>query len=390
MERIARVEAWVVTIPRDTPYLGSAGPGDMLRGHYLVRAGNRTVYPTMDRSILLKLTTSSGAVGWGETYGLVAPRATCEILRDLLVPFALGRDPRDPASLHETLRDLMRVRNSVGGFYGDALAALDIATWDTAARLADLPLARLLGGALRPRLPAYLSGLPMPRLEERVALAAEWAERGFGAFKFAGVVSEAGEVAELAALRARLGPEARIAVDLHWRYTAPEALALIARMAPHGLYFAEAPVAPEDVEGLARVARASHVPVAAGEEWFSVHEAAPRLRGLAIVQPEIGHTGVTEFVKIARIAEAMQIRLMPHAAIGIGVFLAASLHAAAASPNFALHEYQHSVFDRNLRFLDTTMRIEDAAYLLPEGPGHGAEPSPGLWQHAEPAFMETA
>ena len=337
-ERIARAEAWIVTVPRDTPYLGAAGPHDLRRGYYLVRAGNRTVYPVADRSILLKLTTSSGAVGWGETYGLVAPRATCEILRDLLVPFALGRDPRDPVALHVMLRDLMRVRNSVTGFYGDALAALDIATWDAAARLADLPLSRMLGGQLRSRLPAYLSGLPKPTLAERIEFAAEWAARGFDTFKFAAAVSEAGELAELAGLRAALGPAARIAVDLHWRHSAPDALALLAGMAPHGLFFAEAPVAPEDIAGLARVAAASHVPIAAGEEWFSVHEAAPRIAGLAIVQPEMGHCGVTEFIGIARLAEANHARLMPHATVGTGIFLAASLHAASACPGFVLHD----------------------------------------------------
>jgi L-alanine-DL-glutamate epimerase-like enolase superfamily enzyme len=389
MEAIARVEAWIVAIPRDTPYLGAAGPHDIRRGDYLVRAGNRTVYPVMDRSILVKLTTSSGATGWGETYGLVAPRATCEILRDLLVPFALGEDPRSPAALHERLRDLMRVRNSVGGLMGDALAALDIACWDAAARLAGLPLSHMLGASRR-TLPAYLSGLPKPTLAERIEFAAEWAARGFDAFKFAAAISEDGEPAELAGLRERLGPEARIAVDLHWRYTAPEALALIGRMAPHGLFFAEAPVAPEDIAGLARVAAASHVPIAAGEEWFSVHDAVPRIGGLAIVQPEIAHCGVTEFVRIARLAEAHHARLMPHATIGTGIFLAASLHAAASCANFALHEYQHSVFDRNVALLETSMRIEGTSYVLPDGPGIGAIPSEQLWRHAEPVFTETA
>ncbi len=386
-ERIARIEAWVVTIPRDTPYLGPATGEEAPNAQgYLVRRGNRTVYPITDRSILLKATTASGVVGWGETYGLVAPGATCEILRDLLVPFTIGRDPRDPAAIHEELRDMMRVRGCAGGYYGDALAALDIALWDVAARLAGLPLCRLLGGRRRARIPAYLSGLPRPRLAERVELAVEWAGRGFRAFKFAAVVSEAGDVAELAALRRALGPEARIAVDLHWRHGAAEAIALTRQMAPHDPWFAEAPVAPEDIAGLRQVALASPVPIAAGEEWFSAAEAAQRLDGLGFVQPEMAHAGVTEFVRIARLAEARHIGVMPHATIGLGVFLAASLQVAAMLPGLALHEYQHSVFDRNLRFIEGGMRMAADSYVLPDGPGLGVTPSADVWAHAERAW----
>lgn len=193
----------------------------------------------------------------------------------------------------------------------------------------------------------------------------------------------------IAGLRSALGDAARIAVDLHWRYEAGTALSLIRRMAAHDLFFAEAPVAPEDIAGLARVAVASPVPVAAGEEWFSADEAAPRLEALAIVQPEMGHTGVTEFMRIAQLARYRHARLMPHATIGLGVFLAASLQASVTQPHCEMHEYQHSVLDRNLRFLEGGLRLAGPEYILPEGPGLGVVPSSELWAHAEPAWDES-
>ena len=70
-------------------------------------------------------------------------------------------------------------------------------------------------------------------------------------------------------------------------------------------------------------------------------------------------------------------KVIPHAAIGIGIFQAASLHAAAALPNCPMHEYQHSVFDRNLQHLHTRMRCEAGAFTLPDGPGLGVEPAFG-------------
>jgi len=119
----------------------------------------------------------------------------------------------------------------------------------------------------------------------------------------------------------------------------------------------------------------------AGEEWRTIHEVLPRLtRGsVAILQPEMGHTGVTQFVAICRLAVAFHARVMPHASIGVGIFQAASLHATATLPNVPYHEYQPSIFDKNLRYVTTTMRCEAGRYHVPEGPGLGVEPVPELW-----------
>jgi L-alanine-DL-glutamate epimerase-like enolase superfamily enzyme len=384
-ETIARVETWVVSIPRDTPYLGALRAGETVNARgYFVRKGNRSVYPTTDMSVLVRVETASGAVGWGETYGIVAPGAVVEIVEDLLGPMMVGRDPRDPGVLHEDLYDLMRVRGFFGGYYVDALAGVDIAVWDLAAKLAGLPLARMLGGVRQDRIKAYVSGLPKPTLAERVELAQSWAARGFDAVKFAAAVADDGEAAEMEALRRGLGPSTRIMVDLHWRYTALEAIRLIDRLCAHDLYFAEAPCQPEDIDGLAQVARSARTSVAAGEEWRTAYECRPRFlaRCMDIVQPEMGHTGVTEFMKIGRMAEAFHCRVIPHASIGIGIFQAASLHAAAALPNVPYHEYQHSIFDKNLRFVTGDMACADGAFRLPTGPGIGVEPSGEVWEHA--------
>ena len=386
--RIAQVEAFVVTLPRDTPYLGPLGPGERVNARgYLVRSGNRTIYPTVDRSIVIKLTADDGTVGWGETYGLVAPDAVTAIVDDVLGPCLLGRDPRDPVVIQEDLYDLMRVRGCFGGFWVDAIAGVDIAVWDLFGKLTGQPVVKLLGGQRQTRIPAYVSGLPRATLEDRVALAREFAARGFDAFKFAAAVSFAGIVEEMAALRDGLGPDARLMVDLHWKFNAGEAVQLIDRLLPFNPYFVEAPCAPEDLEGQALVAASVRVPVALGEEWHTVYEARPRFerRAMAFVQPEVAHCGLSQFMQIGRMAHAFHVKVIPHATIGVGIFLAASLHATAALPNAPMHEYQHSVFDRHSRLLHTTMRCEAGAYTVPEGPGLGVEPSAELWAHARPS-----
>ena len=382
--RIANVESFIVELPREVPYLGPLGPGEVVNAKgYIVRRKNRTIYPTTDRSVLVKVTATDGTIGWGETYGIVAPRAVTAIIDDVLGPVVIGRDPCDATAIRDELYDLMRVRNQSGGYYGDAMAGVEIAIWDLFGKLAGLPLCQLLGGRRTDRIPAYVSGLPRATLGERVALAAEFVAKGFDAIKYAAAVSHDGIVAEMRALREALGPGVKLMVDLHWQFAAAEAIALIDELAPYRPLFAEAPCAPEDVEGLAHVASRSKVPIAAGEEWRSVHDALPRLerRAITYVQPEMGHTGVSEFIAIGRLAHAFHAQVIPHAAIGVGIFQAASLHAAAALPNVPLHEYQHSVFDRNLRLLHTAMRCEHGHFALPDGPGLGVEPAPELWQH---------
>jgi galactonate dehydratase len=381
---IRSVETFVVALPRDVPYLGPLGDGESVneRG-YFVRRGNRTIYPTVDRSVLVKITADDGTVGWGETYGIVAPQAVTAIVADVFAPLLVGREPVVIPAIWDELYSLMRVRGHWSGFFTDALAAIDIALWDLAGKRAGQPVVQMLGGARHQRIPAYASGLPRATLAERVDLARELVAQGFRGVKFAAVVSHEGVVAEMRALREALGPNIEIMVDLHWKYTATEAITLIRALEPWRPYFAEAPCAPEDMDAQADVAANVTVSIAGGEEWSTLFQVRPRLahRCVSVIQPEVAHTGISQAAAIGRFAIGQGVRVMPHATIGIGIFHAASLHVAASLSEVPFHEYQHSVFDANLRFLDTRMRCVAGAFELPVGAGLGVEPRPELWRH---------
>ena len=375
---VESVEVFTLTLPRDTPYLGALRPGEAPNAQgYIVRKGNRTVYPTFDRSVLVRVRTGDGTVGWGETYGIVAPGAVGAIVNDLLAGFVIGREVENPSAIYDDLYDLMRVRGYTGGFYVDALAAIDIALWDIAGKQAGKPVSQLLGGAKQADISAYVSGLPEPTMAGRADLARRWQDHGFDAFKFATPVADDGPAAELENLRSALGPDARIAADMHWNQTADEALALIEAMKPHGLWFAEAPVRTEDIAALEKVSKGTDVPVAVGEEWRTVWDMRHRVERcrIAIVQPEMGHKGITNFTRIGALAAECGIQVIPHATIGAGIFLAASLHASATLPTLAGHEFQHSIFEPNRRLLVGDMDCREGRYSLPTGPGLGVEPS---------------
>ncbi|WP_159587811.1 mandelate racemase/muconate lactonizing enzyme family protein [Chelativorans xinjiangense] len=375
--RIERVDVFVFERPRETPYLGALGEADTRLGDlYVVRGFNGTVYPTVDRSVVVRLRDTDGAEGWGETYGLVAPRATAEIVKDLFAPWLKASGPRTPDAAWDALYGLMRNRGYWNGYYADALAAVDIALWDLKGKREGLSLQALLGGAQSDAIPAYVSGLPKPTAKERIALAVAWQTRGFDSVKVPIGALGRDVPGEMHALREALGPEQRIALDLHWGFGADEAIALAEELEPARPWFIEAPVEPEDVEAQAKVASVISVPLALGEEWRSLWDYRPRrlANACSIVQPEMGHTGITQFMRIGREARAAGASVIPHATIGLGIFMAASLRAAAALGAEA-HEFQHTVYGRNAALLDGAAECTRGVFFVEGTPGHGVNPN---------------
>jgi D-galactarolactone cycloisomerase len=382
---IVSIDVYSVRIPQDNTYLGGLGPGERVNeSGYIVRRGNRTIYPSQMRSVAIRVTLASGEMGWGETYGLVAPTVIHALISDIISPLIAGRSPFDVQAIWEDLYDLMRVRGYTGGFWLDALAAVDIALWDLMGKLTELPLFQLLGGKHRDQIPAYVSGLPAPTIPDKVALARSFVDKGFRAVKIAASVSYDGVEREVAALREGLGPDIKIMLDCHWIYTPAEAIALLQRLAPYDLYFLEAPCKTEDVDGLSDIARHANVPIAAGEEWRTVFDARSRLeaRAVSIVQPEMGHTGITQFMRIAHLAQAHHAKVIPHATIGAGIFAAASLQASSAVLSLPWHEYQHSIFDHGATLMEGRLKCSEGFFALPEGPGLGVTPNSLFWENA--------
>lgn len=383
-DRIISLELFPLAIPRDEPYLGPLEAGTAVNAHgYFVRPGNKTIYSTHDQSVLVKVTSESGAVGWGESFGVTVPDVVAQIQKQLIAPLVIGRDPHDVVMIYEDLYDALRVRGFYGGFWVDAIAGVDMALWDLRGKLTGLPVYKLLGGQRHERIPVYVSGLPGRTKEDRAAVGKRWIDRGFSALKFAAAVADEGEVAEMKTIRAAVGPDVKILVDLHWRYTALEAIQLIHKLDAYDLYLAEAPVASEDIDGQAQVARSVTTQVAIGEELRTVYEYRPRFlaRCMNVIQPEMAHTGISAFWQIGQLAQAFHCKVMPHATINVGIVQAASLQVSAALSNLAMHEYQHSIFDRNLQFVHTSMRCADGYFTLPEGPGIGVEPRDELFEY---------
>jgi len=380
---IATVETHYLRIAKPLqPHMGRVVPPNA-QG-YLIDPDNGTIYPADDRTLLLKITCEDGTVGWGETYGIVAAPVVRALVADVIGPYLEGKHPLDVQAHWQALYDMMRVRGYTTGFWLDALAAADIALWDLCGQWLRQPLFRLLGGARRAQVPAYITSIAGASVPERLDEVARLRAQGFNAFKVH-AASSFDPVELIGQMRSRF-PDIEIMLDLHWRYTASEAIALARQVEPYRLAFLEAPCHTEDIDGLARVGRSTSIPLAAGEEWRTAHEAHARLKAgtLGVIQPEMGRTGITQFVRICQLAEVHHVRVAPHATIGFGVFMAASLHASAAAGMLSLHECQNNFFHQHLPLFESTMSCSAGAYALPAGDGLGIAPKAELLLHAVP------
>ena len=370
--RISEVEAIPVRIKRDEAYLGGL-PAGADREAYFLRPPYRALYSAYFETAFVRISTADGVVGWGEALAPVAPEVVQQIIEQLLAPALIGRSPLDVNVLWNVMYDLMRERGYYGGFMLDAISACDIALWDLCGKILGQPVHQLLGGAFRERIPCYVSGLPRPTAEERVELAQSFTEEGFDAFKLAAGHGVRADVKSVSALRDALGDEATLLLDAHWVYSLDEAVQLGHALADLGAGFFEAPINPEDIESHAQLAQAVAVPVAIGETERTRYQLRPWLMQQAadILQPDVGRAGISEVFKIAALAEAFNVKMAPHLSVGLGICIAATIHAAAAIPNLYLLEYQPPVFEIANALLESPLVCRDGCYEIPSGAGLG-------------------
>jgi len=372
--RIRDVETFVLKLPADSAYLGRLTDGSEIGPGYQVREPWRSLYSARYETLLVKVTAEDGTVGWGEALAPVAPEVPAQIVDSLLGPVLRGMNATRPRPAWRALRDLMRERGHLVGHQADALAAVDIALWDVAGRIAGLPVAELLGGAFRTEIPTYVSGLPRTTDEERAELARSWVARGAGAVKLHLGHGVDADVATVRAIHAA-APSLRIAVDAHWAYSVSDALRLATRLEALDVWFLEAPLAPEDIDGHAELVARTVLPIAVGEALRNRYEFAAWLaaRAVRIAQPDVGRTGITELMAIAELCAAQHVPVAPHHSVGLGVALAAGLHVSAATETFAVFEYQPTSAEVGQRILATPLQIRADAIPLPVGPGLGVD-----------------
>ncbi|MGJ7468116.1 mandelate racemase/muconate lactonizing enzyme family protein [Kosakonia cowanii] len=369
--KISRIDCFPLKITTPQAYLG--GEVKASDSDYYYRPEYRCVYSRKMETCLVKITTDSGHVGWGEALAPVVPQVIAELITQLFAPLLTGQSPFASQVLNARMYDAMRDRGHITGYHIDALAAVDIALWDLKGQILKQPVYQLLGGAFREQIPCYVSGLPEPDLPARCALALRWQQKGFNAIKLALGYGVQQDIENVRAIRDTLGPQASLFLDAHWNYSVAQAAELANALHPLGVGFLEAPLLPEDIAGHRELRAKSPLPIALGETERTRYQFKPFIeqRAMDIVQPDVGRTGITELMHIASLAQTWNLQVAPHLSVGLGPCIAASIHVAAALPNLFMLEYQPPVFELANQLLDTPLVCEAGHYTLPQGAGLG-------------------
>ena len=340
--------------------------------YYLPAEGWRCIYARHHETMVVRITTSDGIVGYGEGQSPVSPRTSKTAVEDLCRPILIGQDPFDVEYLWQRMFAGMRERGHYTGFYIDALAGCDIALWDIIGQTTGKPVHKVLGGRYRDRIPLY-AGVGGSSPEAAAEQAAKSVSEGYAGLKIHSTLSRAEILEIVAAVRERVGPKVKLMVDLHTQYSESEATMLGRGLEELDVMWLESPTVPEDIPGQAALAAALDMSVAIGE-WtrtrFELREVFER-RACDITMPDIARTGLTEGKRIASLADTYNIPVTPHIGGGGILSIAATIQFSAAIPNFLIMEHSPGAYEMKGQITSRKPTVQDGAFVLDDTPGLG-------------------
>ena len=320
-------------------------------------------------TLLIRLETDSGLVGWGEAFSRNEDQALKAMIDTRVLPLVVGRDAASIASLKFDLEFQLHNFGRIGPImYG--ISGVDIALWDLLGKATDRRLVDLLGGPFAEELTVYASLLRYGDPNEVARVTREAIERGYRHIKLHEVSLPVIEAAVAAA-----GQDASVMLDTNCPWSVEQALHYDRALEPLGLTWLEEPVwPPENYKGLAEVRAAGRHRIAAGENAGSLYDFVAMIdaKAIDIAQPDVAKTGgVTELVKIAALCDAMGIEYVPHCAL-FGPGQVATLHLNAAHRGVPLFERLYCDFEAEL-YGNATLPIAGKV-KVPRGGGLGLDP----------------
>jgi L-alanine-DL-glutamate epimerase-like enolase superfamily enzyme len=337
---------------------------------------------------LVKVTTDSGLYGIGEAYRGAGTLDWIAKMKEEVI----GEDPLQIDVLWHKMMDEGSGADARSGTLTGAIAGIESALWDLAGKILNVPVYALLGGKFRDKLLIYHdTGSPdTPDVGPWV----EEAQRSRDKYKFKAMKFDLnrfrGElwnrelsttdmriwVKILEAIRDELGPDFPLAVDLHWRYNTRDAIKFIQMTEHLDLWFMEDPIPPENADALARVTRATKVPICTGENLYTRHTWRPFIDGQAcdIIQPDMQKCG--GLLETKRVADWADLYYMPMACHNLcsPVGTMASGHVCAAIRSFITLESDSVELPhwQNIVQHDGSF-YKDGYLVVPNKPGFGIE-----------------
>ena len=318
--------------------------------------------------VILRLRTDNGIEGIAVTFYGGKMTGSLRKAVEELAELTIGEDP---LRIEHILRKLRLAADSCGpgGIFTLAQSAIDIALWDIKGKALDQPLWKLLGGH-RDRVPTYASGsLRRGLTDEQAQRAAHiLVQKGFTEMKtqmaLPGNPTPSEEVRRVRVVREAIGPDIKLMCDINQRWRPEQAIDIGSRVEDVGLFWLEDVTTADDYAGLARVTAALKTPIAGGEYVWGIVPFRHMIeqRSVDIVMVDIVRVGgVTQWMKVAGMAEAFNLPVVSHVMPEILV------HVVAACPNGLTVEYMPWM----LALYEETPAIENGMLVLPNKPGLG-------------------
>jgi galactonate dehydratase len=333
----------------------------------------------------VKVDTDEGLSGVGEVRMLNHTDALIGYLQEAGPNHVLGSDPFNIEDLVNRMyhNDFARV----GQIAMSGISVIEIACWDIVGKALGVPVYKLLGGAVRPRIKAYANGwYTVERSPDQFAEAARRAvARGYHALKFdpfgSGFYELTREekrrsIALTEAVREAVGPEVELLLEMHGRFNPATAIEIARLLEPYEPSWVEEPVPPDNLRALQKASEQIRLPVATGERLHSRAEFRElfELQACDIIQPDITHCGgILNTKKIAAWADTYYMLVAPHN-VGGPVSTAAALHLAACTTNFKIQEHFNDFAEAWVKQAAPGLpEVEDGYFALPDKPGLGVE-----------------
>lgn len=319
--------------------------------------------------VTLELQTDEGLVGVGVTFFGGALTGALKTAVDAFAELSIGEDPTHVESIAARAQAAAGSAGP-GGIYTLALSAVDIACWDLRGKAEGKSVCELLGG-LRQRVPTYASGALLRQHPVRYLAEAgpRLVDMGFRQMKMqcGSESSVSGSLERVRVMREGIGPDVDLMCDINQLWSVEHAIRVGHRIEEYDLFWLEDPVAHDDFAGLATVADALVMPIAAGEYHYGIVPFRHLLeaRSIDIVMIDLLRVGgITQWMKVAGMAQAFNRPVVSHLIPEI------HMHLVAAIPNGLTVEYMPWTHRLWTEFPSVQA---DGCLAVPTKPGLGLE-----------------